>query len=61
MPELMELIKKSELNITTIIINWLITLCASVFSIQTLLRVWDHLFSSGSIIIFRVINYKILI
>lgn len=54
MPEVMELIQKSELNISMITINWLITLCSSVFSIQTLFRVWDHLFSSGSVVMFRV-------
>lgn len=54
MPELMELIQKSELNMSMITINWLITLCSSVFSMRTLLRVWDHVFSSGSVVIFRV-------
>lgn len=55
MPELMELITRFELDSTLIVINWLITLLASVLRPRVLLRVWDHLFQSGATIIFRVI------
>ncbi|KAL3073337.1 hypothetical protein niasHT_038694 [Heterodera trifolii] len=55
MPELTELLAKCNLDTSTIFINWLITLLASVLSPRLLLRVWDHLFIFGSTTVFRTI------
>ncbi|KAL3083746.1 hypothetical protein niasHS_008236 [Heterodera schachtii] len=55
MPELTELLAKCNLDTSTIFINWLITLLASVLSPRLLLRVWDHLFIFGSTTVFRAI------
>ncbi|KAI1732181.1 rab-GTPase-TBC domain-containing protein [Ditylenchus destructor] len=55
MPELMDTIEHCGTDISMILINWLITLLASIFSTRMLLRIWDHVFCTGSVVIFRVI------
>uniref|UniRef100_A0A7E4V5X8 RUN and TBC1 domain-containing protein 3 n=1 Tax=Panagrellus redivivus TaxID=6233 RepID=A0A7E4V5X8_PANRE len=54
-PELVDLIKKNDIDISAVIINWLLTVFASVFPIKTLLRLWDFLFVDGSVVVFRII------
>lgn len=55
MPELTDLIKQSEMDITLIFVNWIITLLSSVYSMRILLRIWDCVFSSkSSVMIFLV-------
>lgn len=71
MPELSDLVKNCETEMTVMItnsrycpsphqpvklisVNWLLTLLASCFEPRTLYRVWDHLFTSGSVTLFQV-------
>ena len=54
MPDVCELIKESNVDISLIIVNWLLTLFSSVFPMRTLFRIWDILFLNGGITSFRV-------
>uniref|UniRef100_A0AC34QSP7 RUN and TBC1 domain-containing protein 3 n=1 Tax=Panagrolaimus sp. JU765 TaxID=591449 RepID=A0AC34QSP7_9BILA len=54
-PELVELIKTNEIDMSMITINWLLTLFANVLPIQMVLRIWDYIFIDGSVINFRII------
>ncbi|KAH7732229.1 Variant SH3 domain containing protein [Aphelenchoides avenae] len=55
MPDLIDVIERSGADISLIVVNWLLTLLASVFPIRVLLRVWDVLFFSGGTTLFRAI------
>ena len=54
LPDLTELVKELQMEMTTITANWLLTLFSSVFPPRTLFCLWDLIFSIGSTVIFRV-------
>ncbi|CAI5454719.1 unnamed protein product [Caenorhabditis angaria] len=54
-PDLNKALDDYEVEISLLTINWLLTLFGSVFPTRVLLRVWDFIFYSGSVNIFRVI------
>lgn len=54
-PKLVELIKEVDVDMSMIIINWLLTIFASAFPIKCTLRLWDFLFIEGGVTVFRFI------
>ncbi|KAK5965142.1 Small G protein signaling modulator 3 protein, partial [Trichostrongylus colubriformis] len=54
-PDLNHLIDELDVEVSLVTVNWLLTLFASVFPTRTLIRVWDFVFYTGSVSIFRVI------
>uniref|UniRef100_A0A0N5AIJ5 RUN and TBC1 domain-containing protein 3 n=1 Tax=Syphacia muris TaxID=451379 RepID=A0A0N5AIJ5_9BILA len=52
-PEVAKLLRENEVDTSLITVNWLLTAFGSVFPIRMLLRIWDFLFVSGGIAIFR--------
>uniref|UniRef100_A0A1I7TRE3 RUN and TBC1 domain-containing protein 3 n=1 Tax=Caenorhabditis tropicalis TaxID=1561998 RepID=A0A1I7TRE3_9PELO len=54
-PDLNKALEDYEVEISLLTVNWLLTLFGSVFKTRVLLRVWDFIFYSGSVNIFRVI------
>ncbi|KAL6723099.1 hypothetical protein Aduo_018140 [Ancylostoma duodenale] len=54
-PDLNKILDELDVEVSLVTVNWLLTLFASVFPPRTLLRVWDFVFYTGSVSIFRVI------
>nr|CDJ82108.1 RabGAP TBC and Src homology-3 domain containing protein [Haemonchus contortus] len=54
-PDLNRLIDELDVEVSLVTMNWLLTLLATVFPTRTLMRVWDFVFYTGSVSIFRVI------
>lgn len=54
-PDLNKILDELDVEVSLVTVNWLLTLFASVFPTRTLLRVWDFVFYTGSVSIFRVI------
>ncbi|KAK6766285.1 hypothetical protein RB195_025901 [Necator americanus] len=54
-PDLNKILDELDVEVSLVTVNWLLTLFASVFPTRTLLRVWDFVFFTGSVSIFRII------
>ncbi|PAV79947.1 hypothetical protein WR25_13000 [Diploscapter pachys] len=54
-PDLNRSIDELDVEISLLTANWLLTLFGSVLPTKTLLRIWDFIFYSGTVNIFRVI------
>ena len=53
-PDLNRSIDELDVEISLLTANWLLTLFGSVLPTKTLLRIWDFIFYSGTVNIFRV-------
>jgi hypothetical protein len=54
MPGVSEICRNSDTPVSIILANWLLTLGASIFSMRTLLRIWDLVFQLGISALYRV-------
>ncbi|VDM11274.1 unnamed protein product [Wuchereria bancrofti] len=55
LPELHNILKDNDVELSLITVNWFLTAFASVLSMRVLLRVWDCLFVFGGVTMFRVL------
>ncbi|XP_021957950.1 small G protein signaling modulator 3 isoform X2 [Folsomia candida] len=53
-PEVDALLKEHDIELGLIAFTWFMTLFASVVHVKILLRIWDHLFAEGSMVVFKV-------
>jgi hypothetical protein len=54
LPELDQLLKSHDIELSLITLHWFLTVFASVVHIRVLLRIWDMFFYEGSVILFQV-------
>ncbi|CCD69040.1 RUN and TBC1 domain-containing protein 3 [Caenorhabditis elegans] len=54
-PDLNKALEDYEVEVSLLTVSWLLTLFGSVFRTRVMLRVWDFIFYSGGVNIFRVI------
>jgi hypothetical protein len=53
-PQVDRLLKEHDIELALITFTWFMTLFASVVHVKILLRIWDMLFSEGSVVMFKV-------
>ena len=54
LPEIDQQLKKHDIELSLVLINWYLTVFSNVFHIRILLRVWDLFFYEGSTTIFQI-------
>lgn len=54
LPEIDEQLRKHDIEISLVCINWFLTLFSNVFDMRILLRVWDLFFYEGSSVLFQI-------
>lgn len=54
LPEVDEILRQHDIELSLISLHWFLTLYASVVHMKLLLRIWDMFFFDGSIVLFQV-------
>lgn len=54
MPEVNEVLKNHDIELSLITLQWFLTLFANVVHMKILLRIWDWFFYDGSIVLFQL-------
>ncbi|XP_041474245.1 small G protein signaling modulator 3 homolog isoform X4 [Lytechinus variegatus] len=54
LPELDQLLKSHDIELSLITLHWFLTAFASVVHMKVLLRIWDMFFFDGSIVLFQI-------
>lgn len=54
LPEVNEILKNHDIELSLIVLQWFLTLFANVVHIKVLLKFWDWLFYDGSIVLFQL-------
>ncbi|XP_039282761.1 small G protein signaling modulator 3 homolog isoform X2 [Nilaparvata lugens] len=54
LPEVDEVLRQHDIEISLITLHWFLTIYASVVHMKLLLRIWDMFFFDGSIVIFQI-------
>ncbi|CAF0775821.1 unnamed protein product [Didymodactylos carnosus] len=54
LPQVNELFLKHDIDLTLICFQWFLTLYSNVFHIRLTLKIWDHFFLNGNIVLFQI-------